>query len=275
MRRARLVPSGRSGHMGTRWAAFALAACLSLGCKTNSIDVAGSGAGTCGAIGEACGKSNPRPCCGEDSADVACLVILSGSGDEGRCSTTCKTDVDCLSKCCRTVPSDNDGGTASYCIAKEFFTGTPPSCPSNETPPADGGTEGVDLYLERYQFHFDSSGGTVTICINKDPVTGAATTEGNTLIVKNTGTAVAGPFAVGVGLIAAGGTQTYLCAETLKDGGGLGPGSSAAWNGPWCCTVRPPAGQYHTYAFADVGRLIAEKDESNNTDQGTALITIP
>lgn len=113
----------------------------------------------------------------------------------------------------------------------------------------------------------NSPTGTLFLCLNSDS-SGKAIDRGEYVRIKNSGTAAAIPYKVGLGVVRSTDlTKEYYCQTLLQKTGSQDAGVTAEWKGPICCSFsvgEVPTGYYYTAVYADFNSDVTEKSESNN-----------
>lgn len=124
-----------------------------------------------------------------------------------------------------------------------------------------------------------SATGTLFICLNSDS-SGKAIDRGEYVRIKNSGTAAANPYKVGLGVVSSTNlTKEYYCQTMLQQTASQDAGATAEWKGPICCSFSVgtvPTGYYYSAVYADYRSDVNEKSESNNrTLSSSANVLIP
>jgi len=189
----------------------------------------------------ACGDANEGA--GDDASD-------DGSGGDENASNTTGAGGDTNGQGGDPNLSSTGGSTSSSTTTG----GAPPS--------------GPDLIADGWSvsYYVPSAGDpNVTICLNqlKD---GTPNPVDQFASVTNIGNEDAAPYEVGLGIMNVSTLAESYCGSRMAIDGAQPPGTTATWEGPWCCSVNTenlPDGTYKLAVLPDIDDVVAELDEDN------------
>jgi hypothetical protein len=209
----------------------------------------------------------PLAVCIENKLSDECVSCLASTCDSEY--DACLADSACAS-CLDVYPYAPECAASAAALALVNCGKGACECGLWSSSGAGGGGAGPDLSDVDFKMTWYQGGGTVAVCLNKDPNNGMNLPNGDEITVKNSGDQATGPFHVALGIVDSANVFTY-CSDLTSNGAAVG--ATESWVGPFCCVLAPvfPPGTYHLAVQADILDEVDETDEDNNWAQGNPI----